>query len=407
LVLDVRHQKQMKRIAPTTLLLIIAGAAFLAGCGGRAYVHEATDLAKIRERAETQTEAPIRVSAAVPGREETTQIFGIDLYDQGIQPIWLEIENSGTVQARYAMVSTDRAYFSPYEVAYKNRGGFSAEARAEMEQYLNELGMPRYLDSGETRSGFVYTHADAGAKGFNVDVFTSGESFHFNFLLRVPGFVPDYANIDFDSIYSEKELTVYYGDALYDAVKQLPCCSLDGEGGERSGMINVVLIGAGKELLQALLRSAWIETSVSESRGLRASFLFGRNQDAIFRYQSSTDDSFYELRLWLAPIMSGSERVWAGQVRHYFTTGRSFNRIDPDVDNARIVAAQHLLYGQAVEQFAWVSGEEVVPVESFWENLIRPSFFTDGGRLVLWLSGEPVSVGDATMLDWDSPTRGD
>lgn len=397
----------MKKTTPVVLLATIVCAAILAGCGGSAYVRDALDLTEIRGRAETQTEAPIRVSAAVPGREETTQIFGIDLYDQGIQPVWLEIENSGTVQARYAMVSTDRAYFSPYEVAYKNRGGFSAEARAEMERYIDELGMPRYLDSGETRSGFVYTHADAGAKGFNVDVFTSGESFHFNFLLRVPGFVPDYANVDFDSIYAESEITVYNGDALYDAVKQLPCCSLDSEAGERSGTINLVLIGAGKDLLQALLRSSWVETSAAESRDLGASFLLGRSQDAIFRYQSSADDSFYELRLWLAPIMSGSDRVWAGQVRHYFTTGRAFRRIDPDADNARIVAAQHLLYGQAIEQLAWVSGEEVVPVDSFWENLIRPSFFTDGARLVLWLSGEPVSVVDVTTLDWDSPTGGD
>jgi len=397
----------MKKSVPATLLLAITCAAFLAGCGGRAYVREAVDLTEIRGRAETRTDGPIRVSTAVPGREETTQIFGIDLYDQGIQPIWLEVENSGTDQARYAMVSTDHAYFSPFEVAYKNRSGYSDEARVEMERYFNELSMPRYLDPGETRSGFVFTHADAGAKGFNVDLFSSGDSFYFNFLLRVPGFVPDYANVDFDSIYSEKELTVYHGDALYDALKQLPCCSSDDEGDERGGAINVVLVGTGRDLLIALLRSAWIETSASESRDKGASFLFGRKQDAIFRYQSSTDDSFYELRLWLAPMMSGDDRVWAGQVRHFFTTGRSFDRSDPDVDNARIVAFQHFLYGQTVEQLAWVSGEQVVPIESFWENLIRPSFFTDGGRLVLWLSGEPISVRDATALDWDPPSGAD
>jgi len=397
----------MRRFTHTALLAVIAFAAILAGCGGRAYVREAADLTDIRSRAETQTDGPIRVSAAVPGRKETTQIFGIDLYDQGIQPVWLEFENSGTDQARYAMVSTDHAYFSPFEVAYKNRSGYSDEARVEMEQYFNELSMPRYLDPGETRSGFVFTHADAGAKGFNVDLFSSGDSFYFNFLLRVPGFVPDYANIDFDSIYSEKELTVHHGDALYDALKQLPCCSSDDEGDERGGAINVALVGTGRDLLIALLRSSWIETSVSESRDLGASFLFGRKQDAIFRYQSSTDDSFYELRLWLAPMMSGYDRVWAGQVRHFFTTGGSLNRFDPDADNARMVAFQHFLYGQAIEQLAWVSGEEVVPIESFWENLIRPSFFTDGGRLVLWLSGEPVSARDATTLDWDSPAGGD
>lgn len=393
----------MKRIALTTLLLITTCAAFLAGCGGRAYVHEAADLSGLHERAETQTDGPIRVSAAVPGRKETAAIFGIDLYDQGIQPVWLEIQNSGAEQVRYAMVSTDPVYFSPLEVAYKNRGGYSDEARAEMERHFNDLTMPRYVDPAETRSGFVFTHADAGAKGFNVDIFSSNDSFYFHFLLRVPGFVPDYANVEFDSIYAENEIPVYNEDALYDALRQLPCCSSDSEGDESGEAINIVLIGAGKDLLRALLRSAWIETSVSESRDKKESFLFDRQQDAIFRYESSTDDSYYEMRLWLAPMLSGNDRVWVGHVRHFFSTGRHLNRFDPDVDNARNAAYQHFLYGQTVEQSGWIGGEEVMPVESFWKNLIRPSFFSDGHRVVLWLSGEPVSSLDAITLDWDAP----
>jgi hypothetical protein len=385
------------------LVLVVACAAIVASCGGRAYVHEVMDLTEIRGRAETQTKGPIRVSAAVPGREETTKIFGVDLYDQGIQPIWLEFENSGTAQARYAMVSTDHYYFTPFEIAYKNRSGYSDEARAEMERYFNDLTMPRYVDSGETRSGFVFTHADAGAKGFNVDLFSAEGSFHFNYLLRVPGFVPDYANIDVESIYAEDEITDYAADEIYDAFRQLPCCSSDDKGDDKGGAINVVLVGAGRDLVVALLRSSWLETSAAESADLGENFLFGRKQDAIFRYESFADDSVYELRLWLAPMRSGSDRVWAGQARHFFTTGRYFRRADPDVDNARSVALQHLLYGQAIAQIGWIAGTEIVPVESFWENLTRPAFFTDGHRAVLWLSADPVSLRDTTTLDWDVP----
>jgi hypothetical protein len=385
------------------LVLVVACAAIVASCGGRAYVHEVMDLTEIRGRAETQTKGPIRVSAAVPGREETTKIFGVDLYDQGIQPIWLEFENSGTAQARYAMVSTDHYYFTPFEIAYKNRSGYSDEARAEMERYFNDLTMPRYVDSGETRSGFVFTHADAGAKGFNVDLFSAEGSFHFNYLLRVPGFVPDYANIDVESIYAEDEITDHAADEIYDAFRQLPCCSSDDKGDDKGGAINVVLVGAGRDLVVALLRSSWLETSAAESADLGENFLFGRKQDAIFRYESFADDSVYELRLWLAPMRSGSDRVWAGQARHFFTTGRYFRRADPDVDNARSVALQHLLYGQAIAQIGWIAGTEIVPVESFWENLTRPAFFTDGHRAVLWLSADPVSLRDTTTLDWDVP----
>lgn len=52
---------------------------------------------------------------------------------------------------------------------------------------------------------------------------------------------------------------------------------------------------------------------------------------------------------------------------------------------------------------AWVSGTEIVPVESFWANPVRPAFFTDGHRIVLWLSDDPVSVLDVVTLDWDNP----
>ena len=103
----------------------------------------------------------------------------------------------------------------------------------------------------------------------------------------------------------------------------------------------------------------------------------------------------------VAPITSGEDRVWAGQVRHFFAFGSSLSRIDPDVDHARHFALQSFVYGQSVERLGWVAGTEIVPVASFWDNLIRAAFFTDGGRAVLWLSGEPFSLADITALDWD------
>ena len=181
-------------------------SALLAGCGGRAYLYEPVENVDYRSHSETQSSGPVSVSASVLGREETQRVFGLSLYDQGIQPIWLEVENTSEEQIRYAPVGTDRFYFSPLEVAYKNRSGYSDAARMDMNMRFHSLSMPRYIGAGETREGFIFTHADEGAKGFNVDVFGSGESLHFTFLMRVPGFVPDYANIDFDTIYSSDEV---------------------------------------------------------------------------------------------------------------------------------------------------------------------------------------------------------
>ncbi len=381
--------------------LILLGLSVLCtACGGRAYVYEPVASIEIRNRIESQSDKTVRVSAAVPGREETEAIFGIALYDQGIQPVWLEIENTGSEHVRYAIVSTDPNYFSPLEVAYKNRGGYSDEARIEMERRFKRLAMPRYIAPGEIRSGFVFTHADNGAKGINVDLFSADESFHFTFLLRVPGFVPDYANIDFESIYSIDQLVEVSEEDLHEAVKNLPCCSVD-EDDDSDAAINLVLIGPGDDLLRALLRSRWVETSAAEAAVKEPGFLFGRQQDAIFRHNSKVDDSSYELRLWLAPIVSGTDRVWAGSVRHLFGPGVAHLRIDPDVDYARYFALQSFAYGQSIEKVGWVVGTEIVPAASFWEDLIQSAFFSDGDRTVLWLSGEPFSIANITTVDWD------
>jgi hypothetical protein len=395
----------MRKTRHLLALAILAGTSAFAGCGGRAYVYDAVDQPGFRERAETKTEATVRVSATVPGREETKSVFGIDLYGQGIQPVWLEIDNAGDVQVRYAVVSTDRYYFSPLEVAYTNRGGFSAEGRSDMEKRFNELAMPRYIDPGETRSGFVFTRAALGAKGFNVDVFGNKTLHNFTFLLRVPGFMPDYANFDAATIYPADQVSSYDDDQLVDALRNMPCCSTDQSGQTAREPINIMLIGEGPELLKALLRSGWTETSAKEAAEQQPQYLFGRAQDAIFKYQSLQGDSVYEIRFWLAPAMSGEDRVWLGQIRHFYLWGGSIRRFDPDVDNARDFAMQKFLYGQALQAIGWLAGAAIVPAESFWDLLINTPHFTDGYRIVLWLAADPVSAVDIDVKEWDPPPR--
>ena len=393
----------MTKSRSTLFVTVLACSVLMAGCGGRAFIYEPLDGAGLRDRAETQSAGTVNVSAAVPGREETQTIFGIPLYEQGIQPVWLEVKNAGPERVRYMPVGTDRFYFSPLEVAYTNRGGYTDEARVEMEKLFHGLSMPRYVEPGETRSGFVFTHADHGAKGFNVDLIGSGELVSFTFLLRVPGFTPDYANIDFDTIYAPEDVTTYSQDDLQSAIRSLPCCGNSGSGDKAKGVANIVLISAGRELLRAMLRSNWIEMSAEEAADRSAIHMFGRKQDAIFRYESFTDDRVYELRLWLAPITAGEKEVWVGQVRHYFTVGSPKWRSDPDVDTARNFALQNFFYGQALKQQAWVSSDRITPFSAYRSDPDSQTHFTDGYRVVLWLSGEPVSMLDIETLDWDTP----
>jgi len=386
------------------LLVITLLAAALVGCGGRAYVADDTALGALGAAAETQSDGIITVSATVPGREQVRALFGLDLYAQGIQPVWLEIKNDGGGgDARFAPVSTDRYYFSPLEVAYMNRGGYSKKGKADMERRFYSTAMPRYIGAGETRSGFVFTHLDNGAKGFNVDVYAEGKAYLFTFLMRVPGFEPDYANVDFGAIYAPAEIATLDDVGLYESLKELPCCTTNGRSGEHRFPVNIVLVGEGEELLRALLQSGWVETAASETSARDDDYYFGRRQDAIFRYDTLDRGSSYELRLWLAPVTADGERVWVGQVRHFFTLGGALRRADADVDNARNLAAQKFLYGQAIERTAWLSGTAVVPVESFWDRLIGAPYFTDGYRIALWLTNDPVATQDIDYLQWDRP----
>jgi hypothetical protein len=264
--------------------------------------------------------------------------------------------------------------------------------------------MPRYIDPGETRSGFVFTHADSGAKGFNVDVFSGGKSHNFTFLLRVPGFEPDYARLNLREMYGD-DIPDYDRQALREALGDLPCCAGD-QPGETSGEpVNLVLVGDGEELLRALLRSGWRETSIQEAKAQQRQFLYGREQDAIFRYETVGGDGFYELRFWKAPFRSGADDVFVGQARHFYRLIGNVTRLDADVDNARNFAIQKFLYGQTIKSIAWTVGEEVVPASSFWDTVIRVSYFTDGYRIVLWLSAEPISMLEMNIKRWDVPPK--
>jgi hypothetical protein len=199
---------------------------------------------------------------------------------------------------------------------------------------------------------------------------------------------------------------VDYGtDALREPIRNLPCCGTDKRGEESSEPLNLVLIGNGEELVRALLRTGWRETSVEEAAKLAPQFLYGREQDAIFRYETIGGDGFYELRFWKAPFRSGADEVYVGQARHFYRLIGSVTRLDADVDNARNFAIQKFLYGQAISEIAWVAGKEVVLASSFWDALIRPSYFSDGYRIVLWLSAEPVSMFDMKIRRWDIPPK--
>ena len=82
---------------PAMLLAAALLSAALAG-GASGFDFQSVDSVPFRERAVTQVEDDIRVTAAVPDKKETRELFGLSLYRKRIQPVWIEIEN-GSDQA--------------------------------------------------------------------------------------------------------------------------------------------------------------------------------------------------------------------------------------------------------------------------------------------------------------------
>ena len=149
---------------PAVLLLTL----LLAGCA-TSFDIQSVESAPFKERAITQVEDGIRITAAVPDKQETRDLFGLSLYKKRIQPVWIEIENMTDQAVGFLPFSVDADYHTPFEVASLTPGDGK---RQEAEQQLFRSSVSMWVAPGQTRSGFVYTNLDEGTKSFNVDLFS-------------------------------------------------------------------------------------------------------------------------------------------------------------------------------------------------------------------------------------------
>lgn len=398
------------------LLITALALAFFAGCSVIPYGYENSGQAVVESRAIAQQQGRFRISASVPSREEAQQLFGVPLHKRGIQAVWLEVFNSGTSKARFVPFSIDPKYFPPHEVAYMFRKSFSTEGWKTMERRFVELSLPRYIGPGETVSGYVFTHEEAGTKAFNVDVFYIDQRSvyeHFTFFVTVPGFKPDHAKIEFATLYTPAELIAVDTDGLRRQIAELPCCTSDSQGAALGQPVKMFIAAEPLDLLQALLRSGWSETGYERGPAYlsAADHYFGRPADAIFRKKrdASRSTERNEIGVWLTPIRVDGRPLWAVQIKHAigrrFQLGEQFLgvRLDPDTDDGRNYLLQNLWYSHALEQFAWSATGKPVSYESPVLDFNDNAWFSDGLRVVVWVSGDPVSLADARSLDWDRP----
>lgn len=142
-----------------------------------------------------------------------------------------------------------------------------------------------------------------------------------------------------------------------------------------------------------------------------ALYAFGRIQGTTFQKSRNVINERNHMRLWLAPVAHHGQPVWVGQISRDVAvklTGRLWppttHVVSPDIDDSRYYLVEDLLYGGRVRRIGFVEGVGEASLKSPRHNAWGDPYFTDGLRVVLFLSDETVPFSQVELLDWQLPT---
>jgi hypothetical protein len=423
----------VNRLRPTLYLISLL---FLTACASAPpSAQPALPEGDWKARITQQEKDGIKVSAAVPSAKESEELFGKPLYKQGIQPVWLEITNNTNTRVNFLPVGLDPQYFSPLEVANTDLKSKNEENPTALVNpfFMNQGIGSLYINPSETRSGFIFSKLDEGTKAFNVELVSTADEkgltdFHtFTFFIPVPGLNIDHYNIDWKNLYSDDEWVDLGKDDLIRILEEeAPCCVTDKKGKGSGDPINLVVIGTPVDIYTAFIRAGWDETeSVSRTSSMKTigSFLsggeyryspvsglyvFNRPQDVAFQKARENIHERNHLRLWMSRARFNGTPVFLGQISRdigvRFTPKTiTTHKIDPDVDETREYLLENLAYSQSLEKFAYVRGVGEVSMDQPMGNLTGDPWFSDGYRIVLWVSSEPIPIDDVAFFEWRIP----
>jgi hypothetical protein len=373
------------------------------------------------DRFHTQEENGVRVTSAVPSALETVQIFGVGLYARNIQPVWVRVENLTDKDMWFLPTGVDEAYYTPIETSYRRQNRIPLLDLAINRDYFS-MRMSLRIGPHEARSGYVFTRVDQGTKSFNVDVAGRDEQFRMSFFIPVPGLKLDHYEVTWDSLYDESEIRDVDLDEMLAYFQSLPCCVTDKAGKNHGDPLNLVIVGSLVDAYYAFMRAGWDETetiyggslwktlgsalSGSEYRysPVSALYVFGRSQDVALQKARGSIDRRNHLRLWMTPLRYEGDPVFIGQisrdigVRFTWKTITT-HKIDPDVDETREYLLEDLAYSQSVKAFGYVPGVGAAPLDAPRGNLTGDPYFTDGLRLIIFVSSEATDISEIDVLD--------
>jgi hypothetical protein len=400
----------------------------LVGLSEGRFAPDPTATASFRARAQTQQSHGLQVTAAALSPEESERFFGEPLASRGIQPVWLQIENSTDRPARLLPAATDPSYFSPLEVSYRFHEAFAAGGNAARDRFFSDHQIDSLVPAKATLSGFIFTNLDSGLKFAKVLFVGGEETEQITFTLEIPGGRFLGTSLALDAIYPHSAVRALDLAGLRQWLEQLGCCTLNQGGNSFGDPLNLVIVESRAGLYPPFIEQGWHLTNVLStssawrtlqsfvlgktylSAPISPLFFFGRREDTALQKGRANINQRNHFRLWLAPITVDGRRVWVGQVSRdigvqfsdkswYLTT----HRIGPNVDFDRDYLLQDLMIAGSIARFGYVEGVGAARVDQPRTNLAGDTYFTDGLRLVLFLSDTPQPLHNVEILAWAQP----
>jgi hypothetical protein len=383
------------------------------------------DQVHFKDRSQSQETDDLIVTVSVLSQEETDQVFGMPISEQGVQPVWIKIKNKSTEAQMLLTATIDFDYFTPFEIGYPHHGSFSGDTNKAIDQFLHDQHFDWLIRPGEENSGFVYTNLEPGFKYLNLGIYSDHNYQTFQFTAEVPGLETDYSKVDFDALYGDEYIELNEQE-LRQALKDFQCCTTNKEGDTDGDPLNLVVIGPDRGIAYAFASRDWyvtetihgnavwktIKSSVFGSQyktsPVSPLYVFGRPQDIAMQKARSTVDERNHLRLWLTPWLFKGEHVYIGQISRdigvKFTMKSptiSTHKVDPDVDEARNYLLQDLAFSEHLKKMGFVQGVGKTGLEENRQNLTGDPYFTDGMRMVMVVTKDMLTIEEIDRFDWE------
>lgn len=406
------------RFAACLLIFVFLSPETFAQVGRQ--IFQGQKVAAPNDRLHIRTEGIVRVSTAVPSAKETAAIFGANLYRDNIQPVWVQVENLGDELLYLTPMGLDPGYYTAREAAHRTRKSSSDDLRSE--EYEGRAIVRLQLPPKSVQSGYIFSRVDEGTKSFNIDIVGDNTHYMMTFFVPVPGLKLDHYEVNIPNLYPESELRDVDLKELLEELASMPCCVRDKKGESKGDPLNLVFVGEVRHLYYAFMRAGWDETETIYGASLfktaasalsggtyryspvSALYVFGRAQDAAMQRARTSIHERNHLRIWLTPLRHEGKPVWIGQISrdigvHFTWKTITTHKIDPDVDETREFLVEDLAYAQAVSKFAYVGGVGPAPYDEPRGNLTGDPYFTDGKRVIMWISDEQTNISDIEVLD--------